>query len=333
MGFPRPATRTRIAPPAGRRPALLVAAAAAAVLGATALATRRAARRAERAHPPVGRFIEIDGVRLHYWERGRGAPLVLLHGNGTMIQDFLVSGLADAAAERYRVIVFDRPGFGYSARPRTRLWTPRAQAELLHEALRRLGVERPIVVGHSWGTLVALALALEHPADVRGLVLASGYYFPTFRLDALLLAPPALPVLGDVLRYTLSPLLGRLMLPLILRRLFAPAPVPPRFAAFFPFALSLRPGQIRASAAESGLMIPAALALRRRYRELRMPVAIVAGASDRLIDAGRQSGRLGRSLPGDGELRLIPRAGHMVHQTAPDQVLAAIDRAARRAAP
>ena len=84
--------------------------------------------RAERRHPPIGEFLERDGVRLHYLQRGPidGPVVVLLHGNGTLIQDFMLSGLLDLLARRYRVICFDRPGFGYSTRPRLRLWTPEA---------------------------------------------------------------------------------------------------------------------------------------------------------------------------------------------------------------
>src|SRR5215210_4561224 len=141
-------------------------------------------RQAERDNPPLGKFIEVDGVRLHYLVRGQGQPLVLLHGNGTMIQDFDTSGLVDLASEHYRVIVFDRPGYGYSARPRGgKTWNPKAQANLLHQALQRLHVERPIVVGHSWGTLVAVAMAMDYPDYVQSLVLLSGYYFPTVRFD------------------------------------------------------------------------------------------------------------------------------------------------------
>src|SRR5215217_5541665 len=94
------------------------------------------------------------------------------------------------------------------------------QAELLHKALRRLGVERPVVTGHSWGALVALSLAVRHPADTAGLVLLSGYYFWTLRPDVLLVAPGAVPVLGDVLRHTVSPWLGRLLMPLQKRAMF-----------------------------------------------------------------------------------------------------------------
>jgi pimeloyl-ACP methyl ester carboxylesterase len=88
-----------------------------------------------------------------------------------------------------------------------------------------LGVEQPIFVGHSWGTLVALAYAIRHRSNTAGLVLLSGYYFPTFRLDALLVAPGAVPVLGDVLRYTISPIFGWMTMPITKRMMFAPTPV------------------------------------------------------------------------------------------------------------
>jgi pimeloyl-ACP methyl ester carboxylesterase len=136
---------------------------------------------AERKHPPIGTFIECDGVRLHYIERGNSAApcVALFHGNGTMIQDFVLSGLVDRLAHNYRVICFDRPGFGYSHRPRPRLWTAITQAALFAKALDQLGVRNPVVLGHSWGTLVSIALALKSDYAVNGLVLVSGYYFPT----------------------------------------------------------------------------------------------------------------------------------------------------------
>src|SRR3954452_13273017 len=229
-----------------------------AALAATAVYAVAQAHAAERKTPPIGHFLDVDGVRLHYIERGQGDPVVLIHGNGTLIQDFIVSGLVDGLSERHRVIVFDRPGFGYSTRPRIRIWPPMAQADVLRKALDQLGVEQAIVLGHSWGTLVAVALALQAPDLVRGLVLLSGYYFPTARLDVPLLSQPAIPVIGDVMRYTVSPLLGRLLLPRILRRVFEPAPVPERFDRLFPKGMTLRPSQLRASAGDTALMIPAA---------------------------------------------------------------------------
>jgi pimeloyl-ACP methyl ester carboxylesterase len=300
--------------------------AAAAFLGAAAIVVQQRARKAEREHPPKGQFIDVDGVRLHYVDHGKGQPLVLLHGNGSMIQDFEVSGLLSLAAQRYRVIAFDRPGYGYSDRPRSRVWTPSAQADLLHLALEKLGIKSAIILGHSWGASVAVALGLRHPPAVAALVLASGYYYPTVRADVALLSGPAVPVLGDVLRYTIAPLLGNLMWPGVLRKIFGPAPVPPRFSEF-PLGLALRPGQLRASAAESAMMIPDAIALQGHYQELRMPVVIVAGTDDKLVTTERQSARLHEDIP-QSTFHSLSGVGHMVHHSDPHRILIAIDEAA-----
>ncbi len=302
----------------------------AAALGAAAIYNRKQAQDAEYQHPPIGRFLDVDGVRLHYVELGQGDPLLLIHGNGTMVQDFTVSGLVDVLASRYRVIIIDRPGYGYSTRPR-QLWTPRAHARLFHSALQQLGVERAVVYGHSWGTLVAVALALEAPSLVRGLVLASGYYYPTLRADTFLLSPPAIPVIGDLMRYTVSPPLARALLPIMIRRVFEPAAVPERFERLFPKALMLRPLQLRAAAEDAALMTPSAMELERHYRELRVPVTIVTGADDQIADVGRQSARLHRELLGS-EFISLPGLGHMIHHLDPGAVASAIDRIAQRSA-
>lgn len=267
---------------------------------------------AERKNPPIGVFIECDGVRLHYIERGDAAApcVVLFHGNGTMIQDFVLSGLLDRLAHHHRVVCFDRPGFGYSHRPRTRIWTATTQATLFAKALDQVGVRNPVVLGHSWGTLVAIALALQSNYPVSGLVLASGYYFPTFRMDFWLMSAPALPLLGDLMRYTISPIISWAIMPKLIRTLFAPRAVPPEFKNEFPISLSLRPKQLRAAAEESAFLIPAAAQLQLQYQGIPCPVRIVHGKSDRLIEAD-QSRRLHKVLP-RSLLHLVEDAGHMV---------------------
>src|SRR3954464_3024851 len=91
---------------------------------------------------PLGRFVEVDGARVHYIARGKGRPVVLIHGNGTMAEDFVICGLVNQLAKSYRVIAVDRPGFGHTGRPRYRLWTASAQAHLVHRVLEQLRVER-----------------------------------------------------------------------------------------------------------------------------------------------------------------------------------------------
>jgi pimeloyl-ACP methyl ester carboxylesterase len=303
-------------------PYVVASAVAIGALAVTALVNRHLARKAEHDNPPAGRFLEVNGVRLHYVERGSGQPLVLLHGNGSMIEDFESSGLIDLAAKDYRVIVFDRPGFGHSDRPRNVVWTPDAQAELIKRGLERLGVSNAIVLGHSWGASVAVALALKYPGLVRGLVLASGYYYPTVRPDVVAMAAPALPLIGDILSHTLSPLISRATWPLLMAKIFGPRSVPRKFEAF-PKEMALRPSQIRASAAESALMIPDALHLRNKYADLNMPVIIIAGEKDQLVDIDTQSARL-HSDVSQSRFHRVPGTGHMIHQTATDQVMSAI---------
>lgn len=296
----------------------------AAILAAMAILNMVLAALAERRHPPTGSFMEVNGARLHYSDRGTGQPVLLLHGNAVTGDDYNTSGVAEQLVGSYRVLIFDRPGFGYSARPRGRVWTAGQQADLIHAAMGRLGVERAVVVGHSWGTLVALALAERHPASTVGLVLLSGYYFPAPRLDALLVAPAAVPVLGDILRYTISPLFGRLMMPLMKRAMFAPAAVTERFRREYSTSLAVRPSQLRATAQDGALMMSDAAGLSAGYDALVPPVAIVAGDSDKVVGS-EHARRLQDTLP-HGRLLMIEGAGHMVHHVATKQVVDAIEQ-------
>ncbi len=293
-------------------------------LGGLAVANTLAARAAERRYPPEGRFLTVDGVRLHYMEAGEGPPVVLLHGNVSALGDSLASGLFQRLARTHRVIAFDRPGMGHSDRPRDREWTPEDQADLLTRAFDALNIENAVVVGHSYATLVALALALDHRRAVKGLVLMAGYYFPTKRVDAALVAPVATPVLGDLLRYTLSPPVSMAMMPAMLKTLFSPRPVPDHLTESFPAALTIRPSQLRANAQDGVTMVPAAERLQHRYAEVTVPVAIFAGHGDRVVEQEEQSGRLHHVLP-DSTIHWVPDSGHMVHYADPDLVVRRID--------
>ena len=283
---------------------------------ATAAWVEMKARRAEREHPPKGEFLEVDGVRLHYVEQGAGPVVVLLHGNAVTLGDMEASGLVYKLAAEHRVIAFDRPGFGHSSRPRDRIWTPSAQADLLFAALQQLGVDSAFVVGHSMGTMVATALALNHPQYVRGLALLGGYYYPSARMDALMVAPVALPVIGDVLRYTATPLAARAMLGKMVKGMFSPRAVPSEFNAVLSREIMLRPVQLRADAEDGTLMVPGALSVHNRYGELaHLPMLIVAGADDLVVDPESQSARLHSELP-HSTLDVVPETGHMVHYDA-----------------
>jgi pimeloyl-ACP methyl ester carboxylesterase len=137
-------------------------------------------------------------------------------------------------------------------------------------------------------------------------------------------------VLGDILRYTISPWLGRLLMPLQKRAMFSPAPVTKRFRREYADAMALRPSQIRATSVDGTLMIPGALGLRRRYADLRMPVMIAAGDGDKVVWK-RSAERLHAAIPGSA-LRIVEGAGHMIHHSEPEQIVEAIQLIARTSA-
>ncbi len=305
------------------RSRLGIALAAAAALGAvSALAVARRVRAVEAEHPSQGYFVDVAGVRLHYLDAGAGDPVVLLHGNGLTAEDFVLSGVVNALGVDHRVLAFDRPGFGYSSRPADRRWTAQAQADVIAAALEALGITRAVIVGHSWGTLVALALARHHPERVRGLVLVGGYYHASPRMDVPLLSPPALPIAGTLMRWTVSPWIGQLLWRPMLRRLFGPRDIPAAFERY-PMWMSLRPSQLAASAGDAAHMIPDALTLAAQAPGLDVPVSLVAGHDDHYVNTGWQSVRLHRALPGS-TLRIVPGAGHMVHHAAPEEIAGAV---------
>ncbi|RWB72403.1 MAG: alpha/beta hydrolase [Mesorhizobium sp.] len=275
---------------------------------------------------PLGRFVHLRGTKLHFLEVGHGQPLLLLHGNGASAQDFTTSGIFDRAAARYRVLAFDRPGFGMSPRPAGRPWTAAAQADLIDAAATKLGIERYMVVGHSWRAAVALEMARRHPRSVAGVVVVAGYHYPSPRLALAVSALPAVPLLGTVLRHAVLPSLVRLNWRWAMRKIFHPATIAVPFAAMTR-ELASRPSQLRSISAESFLMLASALLPNRRYSDVAIPVGIIAGAGDQLFDAKAQALRL-QSEISQALVDIVPDAGHMVHQSRPEAILAMIDKIA-----
>lgn len=293
------------------------------VLAGSAAISAVLAIKAERDNPPHGKFIEVDGVRLHYTEQGSGPSVVFLHGNGGMIQDFESSGVLELAAAHNHVIAFDRPGFGHSERPGGRDWGPSAQADLFAKAFAQMSISPATIVGHSWGTLVALALAIEHPESVARIVLLSGYYYPTLRLDTALSVPGAAPLLGQAIQHTVGPLIGLIGANSAIAQMFEPRLVPQAFRDTYSVGLAVRPSQLKAAAAETVMMPWVASKLARQYGVIRLPVSILAGADDAIVDTPSQSGRLHEEIA-SSTFKSFAGVGHMVHHAVPKDVVNAL---------
>jgi pimeloyl-ACP methyl ester carboxylesterase len=288
-------------------------------------AARQAA--AELAHPPLGRFVSVGGVGLHYLERGRGVPVVYLHGAGTMAEELFVSPLGDMLAKRYRVIAIDRPGYGHSGREPGHAG-PRAQARLLRAAFDRLGIERPILVGHSWGGALAMAHAVDFPGEAAGVLSIAGWHYPAHKAFLKLFSTVAMPLAEAVATASSSPDVARRMAARSIARTFAPNPVPPAFARF-PLDLALRVGQLRANSHDLEALNADMLRLQGRYRQLHLPVEIVIGGADRVVEPHRHGRRLAMEVAG-ARLTDLGGVGHMPHYVMPQSVSDAVDRLAAR---
>jgi pimeloyl-ACP methyl ester carboxylesterase len=305
----------------------------AAVIGVIALATALAAlfgysryfqARLAAQHPPTGQFVEVDGARLHFIEKGEGRPVVLIHGASGSLRDFELS-ILDALAVRYRVIAIDRPGHGHSPRPAmSDIHDPAAQARLIREALRALEVERPILLGHSWGGAVAAAYAVAYGDELGGLLVLSGATHPWRGSPAWYNRLALTPVAGDIFLHALLAPLGQGMIPGGVERNFAPNPVTPDYAARAGVAMLLRPSNFRANAADN-IGLSAILERQSRlYDAIRVPTIIMSGDTDRTVSWKLHSRSLHGQIAGSS-LEILEGVGHMPHHARPDAVIAAID--------
>jgi pimeloyl-ACP methyl ester carboxylesterase len=305
-------------------------------IGGGWLVTQRAEGRAaaaEAAYPPEGRVVEVWGRRVHAVTKGAGPDLVLVHGALGSCRD-MTFGFVDRLAARYRVTAFDRPGMGYSdvPDPQTGLDpdTPAAQAALLRAAAPEFGIERSIVVGHSFGASVAVAWALADPEGTAALVEMAGLLLPWEGPNNLLFRVNGSALGGAVVAPLLAALAPEAAVASVLGSIFAPNPVPEGYAEHIGSALSLRSEVQRINARQVLALRPALEEMRQAYPSLAMPVEIVQGTADEITAGLTQAEGFAALVPGAG-LTVLEGVGHMPHHADPEAVIAAIDRARSRA--
>jgi pimeloyl-ACP methyl ester carboxylesterase len=309
---------------------LLALAAVLLIEAGLALFTLRTVHRVEAALPPGGRFVEVPGARLHVVERGQGPTLLLVHGLAGQLRHFTY-GIVDLLASRYRVVAVDRPGSGYSVRVPGSSAALGAQADVLAALIDTLKLGRPIVVGHSLGGAVALALAQRHPERVAGLALIAPLTHPVKEVhpafEALKIGRPWL---RTWVAWTLAVPAGLARRDAVLRGVFDPEPVPVDFAARGGGMLTLRPSHFISACADLAAAPEDLPGMIQGYGAMQLPVRILYGRGDRILDPREQGETLAKALPG-AELALVD-GGHMLPITMPERCAQFIDELAARAA-
>lgn len=293
-----------------------------------ALFTVLTTRQAELAAPPIGHFLEVSDARLHYLDRGAGPVIVMVHGLGGNLRNFY--GMVDALAATYRVVVVDRPGCGYSKMLSGEHPGLRAQAAIIAQFIDRLGLDRPLLVGHSLGGALSLALALNHPEAVRGLVLIS-------TLSQVERVPPAAfkvlyihsPALRWLIAWSLMAPLGKLANQKTLKVVFSPERPPTSFDIDGGGVLGLRPESFIAASKDMTSVPDELASMTSRYPSLTIPIDVIFGRQDPILDYRVHGEHLVAALS-NATLHLI-EGGHMIPVTAADQVVNWVRQAAERA--
>jgi pimeloyl-ACP methyl ester carboxylesterase len=274
-----------------------------------------------------GHFVSVGGLNLHYVIAGSGRPVVLIHGNPGSHQDYTMA-LLDKLSRSFRVIAFDRPGHGCSERDDSLATTVEVQATMIRAALTRLSIRKPILVGHSWGGSLALAAAVAYEDELSGIVLLAPAAYPNFSREWWSLVP-GIPVLGKFIVHTLTPLLGRAVVKVNLKEAYHPQAVPEHYVQQST-EMWTRPKQIRAYADDERTLRSSLKILSSRYSDLQLPVVIVTGSGDLVLEPEKHAYPLHRAIKGS-ELVVLPETGHQLPQTCPDSVIDAIETAWRAA--
>ncbi len=308
--------------------------------GVTYVMAGRQVAQAEADFPPIGQFVEVDGRQVHYLQMGSGPHVVLLHGAGGNLREFTL-GHMEALAERYTVTAFDRPGLGYSDRvPGVATGAlavdgdpPMAQAAVLRAAAAQIGIESPIVVGHSFGGIVAMAWAnagLDEDSPVNASAVVSW-------------AGVLMPWPGELGRYYtfLGSPLGGLVIPVLsayasneritsgIPDIFAPDPMPADYVAKIGAPLTVRTANFRANVRQVNTLRPDVVEMSARYPELTLPIEVIHGTADTTVPINTHPVQLMKIYD---NVNLVPLddVGHMPHHADPEAAIAAIDRAFAR---
>lgn len=302
---------------------------AAGITAATAWRSAQREAQAEAAFPPEGQILDVDGIAVHAVVMGEGPDVVLIHGSSGNTRD-MTFALAPILAENYRVIVFDRPGLGYSESFNSDGETIVEQADILQRAAAQLGAEKPIVAGQSYGGSVSLAWAVTRPDNISALVLIAAAAIPwETPLDAFntIGATSA----GNALALPLiSAFVPDWYVTKALDNVFAPQKAPAGYAEHFGPGLTMRRASMHANAKQRANLLDEVTELQPRYGEISVPTEIVHGTADDTVGLSWHSERLIEQIPGS-ELVELDGIGHMPQVVAAPEVAAAIDRAAERA--
>jgi pimeloyl-ACP methyl ester carboxylesterase len=299
-----------------------------AALAVLALATQAGVLALQRAYPVQGRMVEVADAKLNVLDIGArdaaSPPILMIHGASSNLEAMRQPLGEMLASRNHRVILIDRPGHGWSTRARLEDSTPAIQGRMIDEALEKLGIDRAVLVVHSWSGALGARMALDYPQRVAGLVMLAPVAYPWPGGVGWYNRLATMPVIGPLLAYTITLPLGYFLAEPGARNVFLPQLMPEDFIRDTATPLLLRPREFLANARDLVTLKAAVAEQSPRYADIKAPATVISGELDKTVSTDRHSRPFAKAVP-HAKLIVLPDVGHMIQNAAPELVISEIE--------
>jgi len=273
---------------------------------------------AEQNVPITGKILNLNNLPVHGYIEGDGTQdIVFIHGAFGNLRDWVFATRALSKFDR-RVIYIDRPGFGYSERDESK-WDAERQADQARAFLKKIKGKNPILVGHSWGALVAMSWAAKYPDEVKGVISVAGVNMPFSGVSKLANDTGLINIAYELYFSDVASKIDSGSIKKFVGRMFKPQDIPEGYLDYIGSDLSRRLSTIKANKSD---LIATSKALDKNfafYNYMEMPIEIIHGEKDFLVPVKSQAVAFNAVMP-NSRLRILPTVGHMAHHFAAKEI-------------
>jgi len=278
---------------------------------------------AEQNVPVTGKILNLNGLPVHGYTEGNGAQdIVFIHGAFGNLRDWVFATRALSKFDR-RIICIDRPGFGYSERDKSK-WDAERQADQARAYLKKIKGKNPILVGHSWGALVAMSWAAKYPDEVKGVISVAGLNMPFSGISKLVNDIGLIDIAYELYFTNVVSKVDRGSVKKFSSRMFRPQDIPEGYLDFIGSDLSRRLSTIKANKSDLNVTSNALDRNFAFYDHMEMPIEIIHGEQDFLLPVKSQAVAFKEVMP-NSRLHILPRIGHMAHHFASKEISESIN--------
>ncbi len=273
---------------------------------------------AEQNVPVTGKILNLNGLPVHGYIEGNGTQdIVFIHGAFGNLRDWVFATRALSKFDR-RFIYIDRPGFGYSERDESN-WDVERQADQARAYLKKINGRNPILVGHSWGALVAMSWAAKYPGEVKGVISLAGLNMPFFGLSKLANDTGLTNIAYELYFTNVVSKVDGGSIKKFANRIFKPQDIPEGYLDYIGTDLSRRLSTIKANKSDLSIMSKALDKNFAFYNHMEIPIEIIHGEKDFLVPVKSQAVAFNEVIP-NSRLRILPTVGHMAHHFASREI-------------